>query len=281
MKIKHLLLISAAITGIFISLLICSSFPVGCAEAPKLYTIKDRAKIDSILADVHSQYRSIEERMKALALMRVGTPYSGGCLGEEKPPDEGPLFRTDETDCTVFILTNCAMAHQKSYREARNMMKLINYYNPPRVGREVVSYNNRIHFTYERLHQSPYFRDISLELLPSSQCAKITLTLNRKSDGGKLLDIPWEKKVTAFYIPSSAINAELLSKLPAACGVGFVRKKSFKLGIVVSHEGMIVDRKYLIHANSILGRVEKTDFMNYYFTANPGYFDGILISRFL
>lgn len=281
MKTRHLLLIFTVISGILISILSCLSLPVGCAESPELYAIRDRTKIDSILTGVHRQYGSIEERMKALALMRVGTPYSGGCLGEEKPPDKGPLFRIDETDCTVFILTNCAMAHQKSWREARNMMKLINYYNPPRVGKETVSYSNRIHFTYERLHQSPYFRDISMELLPSSRCAKITLTLNRKSDGGKLLDIPWEKKVTACYIPSSAINAELLSKLPVACGVGFVRKKNFKLGIVVSHEGMITDRKYLIHANSILGRVEKTDFMNYYFTANPGYFDGIIISRFL
>ncbi len=281
MNIKLLLLISVLLTGTYFSLLIYSSAPVNCAETPMLYTIKDKVRIDSLLADVHRRYGSIEERMKVLALMRIGTPYSGGCLGEEKPPDEGPLFRIDVTDCTVFILTNCAMAHQKSYKEARDMMKLINYYNPPLVGREVVSYNNRIHFTYERLHQSPYFKDISTELLPSSQCAKITLTLNRKSDGGKLIDIPWEKKVTALYIPSGAINKELFSKLPVACGVGFIRKKNFKLGVVVSHEGMIVDGKYLIHASSVNGRVEKTDFMNFYFTANPGYYDGILISRFL
>lgn len=281
MKNKLFILFFLITTGLLISISIWSSRSAECAGNPMLYTIKDKAKIDSILEGVHSRYSTIDERMKALALMRIGTPYSGGCLGEEKPPDDGPLFRLDVTDCTVFVLTNSAMAHQKSWSGAREMMKLINYYNPPAVGNEVVNYNNRIHFTYERLHRSPYFRDISLELLPASQCGKITLTLNIKSDGSKLLQIPWEKKVTALYIPSSAINAELLSKLPVACGVGFVRKKNFKLGIVVSHEGMIVDRKYLIHANSILGRVEKIDFLNYYFTVNPGYYDGVLISRFL
>jgi hypothetical protein len=263
---------------VLLLLLLTLSSTVHAGESP-FYTLKP-AQVTPVLAELHKCGHSFDERMKALALLRVGTPYLLGCLGEEVPPDKNPLFRTDVTDCTVFVLTTCAMAHKASYGEAREMMKFLNYHNPPVVGDRVVAYGNRLHFTYDRLHGNPCFQDITCEQLPPSKLAKVEITLNRKSDGTKLLDIPWERKVTARYIPSVEITPALLSGLPGVCNVGFVRKKNFSLGLVISHEGLIIDKKWLVHANSISKKVQKQDFLTY-FGGNSDYFDGIIIAKIL
>jgi len=264
---------------LILAILLFSLSPEAQAAEALFYTLKP-GQVTTILADLHTRGKSFDERMKALALLRVATPYQLGCLGEEAPPDTDPIFRTDVTDCTVFVLTTCAMAHKASYGEARDMMKLLNYHNPPVSGEKVVTYPNRIHFTYDRLHGNPFFQDITGELLPPSKLAKVEITLNRKSDGTNLLDIPWERKVTAHYIPAAEITPSLLSGLPGVCNVGFVRKKNFNLGLVISHEGLIIDRKWLVHANSISKKVQKQGFLTY-FGSNSDYFDGIIIAKIL
>lgn len=257
----------------------CSDDDQWISTQKKLYGISDKAELNALLKEVHRRFASLNDRIRAIALLRLGTPYVGGCLGEETPPDTGPLFRLDVADCTVFVITSVALAHKETWKGAREMMKVLNYHNPPVVGKEVVSYNNRIHFTYDRLHGCPYFRDITDELLPEGELSRATVTLNRKSDGSRLLNIPWEKKVTARYIPSSRVDALLCSRLPEACGVAFVREKNFKIGVVVTHEGIIIDKKWLIHANSISKKVMKTDLCGY-MRDNSDYFDGLIISEF-
>jgi hypothetical protein len=252
-----------------------------CADgAGKEFHLLRPDEITSRLGEIHRKYSTLEARLKVIAFSRVGTPYVLGCLGEETPPDTKPLFRVDETDCTVFVLTTAAMAHKPVYRDAREMMKELNYHNPPAVGQKVVTYQNRIHFTYDRLHCSPFFKDITMDLLPPSKLQKVAITLNRKSDGTKLLDIPWEKKVTGWYIPAREVTPPLLAKLPGVCNVGFVRKKNFALGLIISHEGLIIDNQWLVHADSRSKKVAKMDFLAY-FNRNSDYFDGVVISKIL
>lgn len=268
---------------IIFSIIIIFTAITGICFAQNKFYLQTPAGVNKILIELNKRFPNFEDRLRAIALMRVGTPYVGGCLGEGPGniPDEEPVFKTDVVDCTVFILTNSALAHAKNYKQAEEMMKKLNYYNPPIIGDKVVSYENRLHFTEERLSVCPYYKDITKELLPAVNISKITLTLNKKSDGSKLLNIPWEKKVTISYIPSSQINAKLLKKLPKVCGVAFVREKNSKIGIFVSHEGMIIDNKWLIHADSIAKEVKKVDFMKYYFEDAPPYFDGVIIYKFL
>jgi hypothetical protein len=258
----------------------CQNDDQWIAARKKLYLVRDQAAVDELLGEVHRRFPRFDDRLRALAYLRIDTPYRLGCLGEEKPPDKGPLFRLDEADCTVLVLTTTALAHGATFQSARDKMKVLNYYNPPHIGDEVVSFKNRLHFTEERLHGCPYYRDITAELVPGGELASVTLTLNRKSDGSRLLDIPWEKKVTIRYISSPQIDGALMKKLPSVCGVAFIRKKYFSLGLAVSHEGMIVDRKWLIHADSRAGHVRKIGFLDYW-AQNSDYFDGILISRIL
>lgn len=243
------------------------------------YRMKSR-DVDILLSRLHRIFPNFHDRLKAVALLQLGTPYERGCLGEEKPPDRDPLFRLDKTDCTVFVMISSALAHGKNLEEARELMKSINYH-PVKPDIDPVSYENRVHFTYDRITSSTYFQDITRDLLPPKSLVETHLILNKKSDGSRLLPINWEKEVTAYWIPAKCIGKELLQKIPSVvAGVGFIRKKNFSQGIIVSHEGMIIDREYLVHADSIKKRVLRTDFLKY-LRQNSDYFDGVLIYEFL
>jgi hypothetical protein len=52
------------------------------------------------------------------------------------------------------------------------------------------------------------------------------------------------------------------------------------MGLVVAHEGMIIDNKNIIHASSEFGKTVMMDFMEYYFLDDGPRFDGILIFSF-
>ena len=63
------------------------------------------------------------------------------------------------------------------------------------------------------------------------------------------------------------------------CGVGFVRENNFPLGIVISHEGMVIDGLWLVDADSVSKRVEKRKFLAYV-RQNSDYFDGAIFYEF-
>lgn len=239
------------------------------ASQPKLQTLSPAAA-DGLLAQVARRYPSFQDRVKAIALLRVGTPYVLGCLGEEKGQDRKPIFRIDEADCTVLVLTTSAMAHGGSLAAAREWMKKLNYYP----AKDPVAYANRVHFTEDRLLSSPYFRDVTARV--SSGLKSMTLVLNRKADGSKLLDIPFEKKVTVRWIPIDAVNATMLDRLPPTAGVAFVREANVKLGLVVAHEGLVLDRRDLVHADSVAKRVSRTPLLDY-LKRNADWFQGVIL----
>ncbi|MEE8335676.1 MAG: hypothetical protein V3S48_04500, partial [Candidatus Neomarinimicrobiota bacterium] len=76
------------------------------------------------------------------------------------------------------------------------------------------------------------------------------------------------------------ITEDLLAKLPPVCGVACVKKAWFKLGLVIAHEGIIVDKKNIVHASSEYGRTVNTDFLKYYYRDSGPLFDGIMLFTF-
>lgn len=242
---------------------------------PRLQALKDPAAVDRLLAEVHRRYPDLGTRLRALALLRLGTPYVLGCLGEEKPPDLKPIFRIDQVDCTVLVLTTTALAHAPSLQGARDMMRVLNYHPVP-AGQDPVTYANRMHFTYDRLTSSRHYGILEAPEQAAGGTTKVTLILNRKKDGTPLLAIPWERRVTARYIPTSAISEKVLATLPPACaGVAFVRKKNFPLGLVVAHEGLVIDRRDLVHADSKAKQVRRVGLLDY-LRRNADWFDGAI-----
>ena len=237
----------------------------------------DHHAVTRQLERLRRHYPDFQQRLRAIVLLRVGTPYVLGCLGEGRGRDAKPVFRLDESDCTVNILTSAALAHASDWKQACAMMMRLNYY-PTAPGVNPVHFANRIHFTSDRLLTSRYFS--VLHVVPRSQEVPVTLTLNRKAGGGHLIDIPWTKRVTISYVPDRFVTRSVLARLPRyVAGVAFVRRKMFPLGVIVAHEGAIVDRHRLVEADSIRRRTISVDFLTYLHRTSD-WFDGVIFFKF-
>ncbi|MBN1825312.1 MAG: DUF1460 domain-containing protein [Candidatus Eisenbacteria bacterium] len=229
-------------------------------------------RIDALLRDPHWTVLGVEEKLAALARLRIHTPYRIGCLGEGRDPDRDPLFRLDETDCTVLVVTSAALLHAGSLEEAEGAIRRIHY----RGGQP--SYENRYHFTLDRITASPFFEEITARAAPDSLLEGITVRLNRDSAGGRLLPIDWEREVTIRYLPARRMNRTVAARLPSACGIAFLRLANVPKGYLVAHEGILLDGDRLFHASSRAGRVVESPLFDY--LENTG-FDGLLFYRFL
>jgi len=209
----------------------------------KLYELDSR-EINSIFQELRERFAEEGERLKALATLRLGTPYQIGCLGEESGRDKDPLFRLDVTDCTAFILTNIALLHSKDLGEAQEMMKSLNY----RTNRDI-TFENRLHFTIDRNMTSPYFRNITEEIAGTDRVIEINLVLNKiKEDGSRLIDIP-----------NKYITKNLIDKLPKSVGIAFIRKEDARIGLDVAHEGFLFDNQLFLHASVGIAFIRKED----------------------
>ena len=253
-------------------------------QEKKLYQLSN-TEVNSILQELGKHFPNQDDRLKALSILRLGTPYQLDCLGEGSGRDKDPIFRLDVTDCTTFVLTNVALLHSKTLEEAKNMMKYLNY--RPRKDSETgklsykITFENRLHFTTDRNETSPYFEDITQEIVSKYKTVSQRVLLNKiKTDGKRLININWEKEITINYIPSKFINKELLKSFPKTLGIAFVKKGDDKIGLDVRHEGFLFDGKTFFHASSIQKKVVAEDFLKYYFPKkdNPR-FDGIILFK--
>ena len=259
-------------------------------DREKLYSLTF-TEVNLILAELKQRFSDKSERLRAISILRLGTPYQLGCLGEETSSlltpllflearageesvrDKNPIFRIDVADCTVFILTNVALLHSRTIIEAGEMMRFLNYQPDSEI-----SFENRLHFTTDRNSVSSYFRDITEEIA-GAKTQKKTVVLNKKrADGTRLIDIDWEREMVLKYIPSQHIDGDFLVNLPKVTGIAFIKEGDGKIGLDIRHEGFLFDGKTLIHASSARGKVVEENFLDYYFIErkNPR-FDGIIL----
>ena len=230
---------------------------------------------ESYLVQFHNRYPDFHQRLKAINLWRIGTPYGLYCLGEENEQDPDPIIRHDSSDCTVHVLTSLAFAKSLTYKEARmNMIDI--HYKPDDNNLKVPSYDLRWHFTSDRLLNHPYTVDFTSNLVDLTKIEKINIDLNRKENDELFLDLNWTSNVTIEYIPSNMVDIALLSSLPSICGVAFVKKDYFKLGIVIAHEGYLINRTNLIHASSEFKKTVDVNFINYLKNNEKYRFDGVM-----
>lgn len=227
----------------------------------KMYTMS-KQEIDTLLPQLHQKFPDFNDRLRALCQLRMDTPYDIKALGDGAGREPNPVFRVDNTNCTVQILTNVALANATSYAQAESLMAYINYY-PVAEGKNPIFYENRRHFTSDRLLTSDYFEAITTNIGKPAELDTVRLVLNRQSDGSHFLPVDWEKKIVLPYIPKSKVTQELLKRLPGVVGVGLVRKSLFNKGIIIAHEGMILDRKDFVHASSAAKKVVQEDFYSY------------------
>ncbi len=224
------------------------------------------------LQKIEKRYPDFHDRLKAINLWRIGTPYGLYCLGEEKGVDNDPIIRHDSSDCTVHVLTTLAFAQSSTWEEARENMINIHYKINSK-GEKVPDYDSRWHFTSDRILNHPLMVDITSSIVEPSKLDSIEIILNKKEDGNEFLKLNWSLKETIHFLPYQNIDEKIFSHLPLVCGVAFVKRSYFKLGIVIAHEGYLIDGKYLIHASSEQNKTVQVEIINY---LNDKRFDGVM-----
>ena len=269
-----------------VSILIIISSCSGKAEnqkwietLPKPWLLSE-TEISNILPEFQIRYPNFEERLKAIAIWRIGTPYDVFKLGEEILPDTDPIIRLDVSDCTVHVLTSLSLAQSMTWDKAREQIIKI-HYKIEEDGNHTPTYKSRWHFTSDRILSNPYTVNITNKLVDSSDLENVDLTLNVKDNGSKLIEIDWSRKIQLSYIPNNKINSELLEKLPKVCGIAFIRKSYFKNGLAIAHEGILIDKYDLIHASSDAVKTTRVNLIDYYFNEGEPLFDGIVIYKFI
>ena len=230
------------------------------------------------LPQFHERFPNYHDRLKALNLWRVGTPYGLFCLGEESGKDNDPLLRADSSDCTVHVLTTLAFAESFTWQNARDAMVDI-HYKMDENGEKIPTYISRWHYTSDRILHHDRTMDITSSVAHKNDLEKVEIELNKKYDGSEFLDLNWSSNESIYYIPSEKINEKILLKLPQVCGVAFVKRKYFKLGIVIAHEGYIIDKTNLIHASSEFKKTMNVNFIDYYFQNGEPKFDGVMFYK--
>ncbi len=257
---------------LFFLLFIGCTKSIGWVETlPKPWTLTEK-QVSEVLPQFHKHYPDFHDRLKAFAFWQVGKPYEIFKLGEEVQPDPDPIIRLDVSDCTVHVLTSLAFSQSRSWTEAKNNMIAIHYKDGS------PSFETRWHYTSDRIQENPSTRNITAKM--TDDLKTVDITLNQKSDGSEFLDLNWTKSTTVSYITNDKINSKLLHQLPNVCGVAFVKESYFDLGIVMAHEGMLIDQKNLVHASAEYGETVNVNFLDYYFRKDGPLFDGIMIYEF-
>ena len=219
-------------------------------------------ELDLYLPRFHKMHTDYHDRLIALNLWRVGTPYGIFCLGEEQGVDPDPIIRFDTSDCTVHVLTTIALAESNSFQHAKDVMINI-HYKPDQYGKSTPTYRSRWHFTSDRLLNHPITVDITSKISSPNNLETINIELNKKENGSQFLDLGWTSVESIDYIPIEKLSDDMLSNLPSICGAAFVKKDYFKNGIVIAHEGYVVNGKDLIHASSIEKKTVNVDLFSY------------------
>jgi len=230
------------------------------------------------LPQFHERFPNYYDRLKALNLWRVGTPYGLFCLGEESGKDNDPLLRADSSDCTVHVLTTIAFAESFTWQNARDAMVDI-HYKMDENGEKKPTYISRWHYTSDRLLHHDRTVDITSSVAHENDLEKVEIELNKKQDGSEFLDLNWSSNETIKFIPTVKITENILLNLPAVSGVAFVKKSYFKMGIVIAHEGYLIDQTNLIHASSEHNKTVNVDFLSYLFNDGEPRFDGVMFYK--
>ena len=105
------------------------------------------------------------------------------------------------------------------------------------------------------------------------------MTLNEKNNGSEFLDLNWTLKNKFAFIPTELIDQAVMSKLPDVCGVAFIKKSYMKNGILIAHEGFVINNEYLIHASSNKKKTVKEDLLEYLNPKKGSKFDGVMFYK--
>ncbi|MCP4713616.1 MAG: DUF1460 domain-containing protein [Deltaproteobacteria bacterium] len=228
----------------------------------KIYMLSED-QLDRLLPELHTTCPLFNDRLAEIVKLYLGASYCTDPLTAE----ETNWFPHAKPNCTMLVLYAAALANGKTYAGAREHMRLLHY----RGG--AVGFAARYHFTSDRItdEANRYFNDITAGCVKNPVLLQpINLTLNKKKDGssffgGRLGN--WSREVTVRMVSRKGFSMQNIKQLSPIVGVAFVKKVNFDKGIIVGHEGLLIDGD-LYHASPGKGVVVVKDYLAGEFAAS-------------
>ncbi len=223
----------------------------------KIYALNP-TQLDLLLYELQRRFPNKDDRLKAIATMYLGADYYKEPFIDELK-DPLPYRRTN---CTMFVLYATTFLNSSNYEEALETIRWVHYKGG------VVGYKNRYHFTSDRITDpdNKYFTDVTTNyVVDQSFIRELTLTLNVKQDGSLLFEGKlggWEKTITIKYIKRGDFTIDKLKKLPRSIGIAFVKKSNWPIGVIIGHEGILIDSDLYHSSCPTLGLYKIEDYLS-------------------
>lgn len=223
-----------------------------------------RDELDRIIRNA-SRIKDRGRRIEFLSRQFLRVGYEESTLIGDPDTPEAFVVNLGGVDCFTYIDYIEAMRLSSSFAEFKEKLKQVRY----RGGK--VSFETRNHFfTDWREFNSARISDVT-DLVGGSKTERVLKRLNLKEDGTLFLPgiTPREREIR--YIPSDALDEEVLSRLRTGDYVGIYTERE---GLDVSHTGIVIregDRLLLRHASSREGKrgVVDEDLIDY-LSKTPG-----------
>ncbi len=195
-------------------------------------------EIDHVLSRLCRDKKSFNKKIEIVAQMFMNTPYSKDPFLDEKLN----WLPCKTTNCTMFVLTTAAFANSCGIAEAYMHMRNLHY----RGGK--VGFKDRYHFTTDRITDpgNKYFSaETEKWVKKNTVLNNVNLQLNLKKNGGYFFGNRlgnWTREVSVDYVPREGFNPAMLKKkLPEVTGIAFVDKSLWDRGVIVGHEGILIN----------------------------------------
>ena len=216
------------------------------------------SKLDSLMTE-NSKIPDPSSQIEFLSGRFLGTSYEDHTLTGDVDTPEMFTINLAGMDCFTYIDYVEALRVSDTYPEFKGNLKEVRY----RDGK--IAFQNRNHFFTDWPVNNPgHVRDVTGEI-GGEKTKSAKKNLNVKKDGTVYLPgiAPNEREV--YYIPTEAIDAEMVSKLDTGDYVGIYTELP---GLDVTHTGIIIKKDgktYLRHASSrsVNNKVVDEDLLEY------------------
>lgn len=174
----------------------------------------------------------------------LGTPYKDHTLTGDLNTPEVFTINLGGMDCFTYIDYVEALRLSANYSQFKSNLKNIRYKNGD------IAFTSRNHFFSDWPVNNPEsVKDVTKEI-GGDKAVPTSKNLNVKKDGSYYLPGIAPKEKEFYYLPTGAIDAELVDKLKTGDYVGIYTGLP---GLDVTHTGIIIKkdgRAYLRHASS-------------------------------
>lgn len=200
-----------------------------------------------------------EQRVAFISAAFLDTAYRANTLIGSDDLAEQFVIRLDGVDCFTLLDYVEALRRTSSFDQFTATLQDIRYRN----GR--INFLNRNHFFVEWGETEPVWLQNLTASLGGDAVVRVEKQLNRKPDGGFYLPGYPVRAWSIAFIPTEAIDAEILNRLRSGDYLGIY---SDLPGLDVSHTGILIKKAgkvYLRHASSrtTVNRVVDDELISY------------------